>query len=63
MNMGPFAGFIKQVVARLVVVTKKHAGPYSEQGKIIIHRPACFHIIAVPGTAVIKRKHHILGGY
>ena len=60
MDMSPSPVFVKQVIATLVVVTKKHSCPDAEQSKIIIHRPSGFHIVAIPGSAVVEGKHHIL---
>src|SRR5664279_2526464 len=56
MDMRPSTVFVKQVIATLVVITKEHSRPNSEQGKIIIHRPARFHIISVPGSAVVEES-------
>jgi hypothetical protein len=54
MDMCPFPILIKQVIATLIVVTKKHSGPDTEQGKIIEHETSRLYIITIPGTAVVE---------
>ena len=60
MDMRPTRVLVKKIIAALVVVTKEHSRPDAEQRKIIITRPACFHKISIPGTAVVEGKHHVL---
>ena len=58
--MRPLAILIKQVVAGLAIVTKEHARPDAEQGKIIVHRTSGLHKISIPGATVIERYHDVL---
>jgi hypothetical protein len=63
MHTGPFPGLIKKIITGRIIITEIHAGPNPRNGEIIIDLTTRSDEIAVPGSLIIERYHHVLGGY
>src|SRR5215467_14777065 len=56
----PFTRLIKQVIADRIIVTQKHASPYSSNREKIISIPVRSNKITIPATTIIETNHHVL---
>src|SRR6516165_11510235 len=61
MHSSPFPALVKQIISGRIIITKKHSRPNAGNIEKIKHPGIRPDKISVPGAAIVKTNHHILG--